>query len=337
MTVRKAFTLVELLVVIAIIGILIGMLLPAVQQVREAARRTECLNNLRQIGLAAINFESANMNFPTMGGFHNDFRYNRYLNLGQPAGEGWSWVWQVLPFMEQQNMASLRSTLRSNVRHEEATIPALSCPSRGPRIWGLSSSPGDFFNCADYSAVSWGSGFGASPDGFVTGRRIADAEFVGVIGLGVEAIEDEDSSAITYRKASPITFGSISDGSSNTILFGEKSCHAQKYNGIARSGISAIGDDQGMFGQPKNGTNFCRWMGIRPLGDNEITMRRTQSLEQTETFDQNERDFGSAHPGVFGSVFADGSTHSLNLDVSQSTYWAAGFRNDGFVLNHDEL
>jgi len=64
---RRGFTLVELLVVIAIIGILIGMLLPAVQQVREAARRTECLNNMRQLGLGAINFESAHMRFPSAG------------------------------------------------------------------------------------------------------------------------------------------------------------------------------------------------------------------------------------------------------------------------------
>ena len=64
---KKGFTLVELLVVIAIIGILIGMLLPAVQQVREAARRTECMNNLRQVALASLNFESAHMHMPTAG------------------------------------------------------------------------------------------------------------------------------------------------------------------------------------------------------------------------------------------------------------------------------
>ena len=87
----RAFTLVELLVVIAIIGILIGMLLPAVQQVREAARRTECMNNSRQIGLAALNFESAHMRFPSI-----NFEVPQ---LDIEAASNWL---ALMPFMEQE-------------------------------------------------------------------------------------------------------------------------------------------------------------------------------------------------------------------------------------------
>ena len=93
---KRGFTLVELLVVIAIIGILIGMLLPAVQQVREAARRTQCANNIRQISLAALNFESANTRFPS-GWQSNDNTIE--------GGPGWAWSTELLPFLEQQNLS----------------------------------------------------------------------------------------------------------------------------------------------------------------------------------------------------------------------------------------
>ncbi|MCA9133857.1 MAG: DUF1559 domain-containing protein, partial [Planctomycetales bacterium] len=90
---QRGFTLVELLVVIAIIGVLVGLLLPAVQAAREAARRMQCTNNLRQLGLAVHNYESANRRLPS-GWIANNLR-------GEP---GWGWAAALLPFMEGSNL-----------------------------------------------------------------------------------------------------------------------------------------------------------------------------------------------------------------------------------------
>ena len=121
---RSAFTLVELLVVIAIIGILIGMLLPAVQAVREAARRAKCQNNLKQLGLAAHNFESANMAFPP-GVVDDDDNLQDALHTG--------WVF-LLPYFEQNNVADqydMNSSWSSttNLPLAQVSIEMLNCPS----------------------------------------------------------------------------------------------------------------------------------------------------------------------------------------------------------------
>ena len=106
---KRAFTLVELLVVIAIIGILIGMLLPAIQQVREAARRTQCLNNMRQIALACLNFESANAHFPTAGGQANSF-FDTSEKFGPRFGfQNLGWLFCVRPVINEDQSEKLPS------------------------------------------------------------------------------------------------------------------------------------------------------------------------------------------------------------------------------------
>lgn len=113
---RKAFTLVELLVVIAIIGILIGMLLPAVQHVRESARRTSCLNNLRQIGLATTMFHDASQAYPPA-------RLSTGENVDTISSE--SWFVRILPFVEQQN---LYEQWDLTVDYSQQVVAAVSTP-----------------------------------------------------------------------------------------------------------------------------------------------------------------------------------------------------------------
>ena len=129
---NRGFTLVELLVVIAIIGILIGMLLPAVQQVREAARRTQCLNNLRQLTLGCLNYESSHQTLPSCGGY--DIKSFPELRMD------FSWQIRVLPFAEQDNLFKLLehdninrgwtgASEQNRLALLDETIPTLICPS----------------------------------------------------------------------------------------------------------------------------------------------------------------------------------------------------------------
>lgn len=180
------FTLVELLVVIAIIGILIAMLLPAVQSVREAARRTQCMNNVRQLSLAALNYESAHMHFPS-GVIDDDDDLRDALRNG--------WV-DMLPHIEQNNLYQqydFDSNWRSGVNAELAkvSIPVFRCPS--------SSGDADQFGSVEGSNSDYAMSKGPS------GALVDLAE----LQMGVFDVNSET------------TFGMIRDGSSNVFLIGE--------------------------------------------------------------------------------------------------------------------
>ena len=182
---QTGFTLVELLVVIAIIGILIGMLLPAVQQVREAARRTSCLNNLVQVGLATHNYEFAHEQLPpgTINGTGPI--------LNQPKGQHISFFVQLLSYLEQTGVAqnfdqSVGTYAAQNLPAREMRMPTFQCPSYGGAATQLGVGYSNYAGCHHGSEVSI----------------------------------DKDNNGVLFLNSS-ITFGDIKDGASNTVLIGE--------------------------------------------------------------------------------------------------------------------
>jgi prepilin-type N-terminal cleavage/methylation domain-containing protein len=342
---RQAFTLVELLVVIAIIGILIGMLLPAVQQVREAARRTQCLNNLRQVGLSAINFESSRMNFPTQGIVNGPF-FRGGLDRPTQGVENFSWIYQVLPFMEQGNLASRRPTtggLGVDANGDSLvgeSIPSLSCPSRGERFFTTTAlEPGRHF-IADYGSywttnndaqVLTGTTQTPTTSNLVAAQPGNDWQASRWRGVIVPSGEFTGSGGDGFTRHSSVGYGGISDGSSNTLMFAEKGAWSSHYNPVQNSNYA----ENNFFSNLEN-------RGI--LGPFHANARGAfAGVDQPAAYSDSDRTlaqlggFGSAHPGTFNAVLGDGSTHSVSLDVIRLQFAQLGVRNDGGVINITEL
>ena len=347
---RKAFTLVELLVVIAIIGILIGMLLPAVQQVREAARRTECLNNMRQLGLASLNFESAHMSLPDAG-FSELGRNQANLENG-PSGEpnvrsalgaeNLGWAFQILPFMEANNLFDLRKQtgLVPEVLEEEVSF--FTCPSRGARL--IVDSEGDITFYPDYAGLfSTHTLAGAASTGDldltfspeITGApgnsnlirpRVADAGtlqanyWVGLINLA--GIPD-GTSLIRVSDVQSL----VPDGSSNTAMYAEKHVPADLY---ADPNNPADNSKRGFY--IGGYTTMRTAIGRRAAYPDSLT---TQDPDY-QLSAQNQS-IGGPHPGTFNAVYGDGSTHGIDFNITHLNAYKLIHRSDGMVVNSSEF
>jgi prepilin-type N-terminal cleavage/methylation domain-containing protein len=231
----SGFTLVELLVVIAIIGILIGMLLPAVQQVREAARRSQCMNNQRQLALACHNYESAHMKFPPGAKSPEIDSWPQYpptrgSNQGKTAGYGWQMY--VLPFMEQNNMYD--ATVGSGLLLGEVVtnpamvqqfltqpLPTFRCPSDvSPGDLQLEPSESHFTYGLENRGNPWYiDGTTAGPNGIL----LAISNYVGIQGHRQHSFQNGilQGDGI-FNSNEEKTMGACSDGTSNTICVGER-------------------------------------------------------------------------------------------------------------------
>jgi prepilin-type N-terminal cleavage/methylation domain-containing protein len=302
------FTLVELLVVIAIIGILIALLLPAIQQARESARSMECVNHLKQIGLAAMNHEQVQKYYPT-GGWGSNWvgDADRGFTRGQPGG----FFYNILPFMELTSLRNMSKGTRTGDAGALAgaktansmTVSEFSCASRRPPTVSLAMQPtlASIINCAkytigtdklfhgDYSAnggsvkILWGAGPGSW----------AEAE----AGLGFSKGATASNGACFQRSA--ITVRKIFGGTAHTYLAGEKYMNPDNYyNGLDTA------DDQPFLGS--DDLNLYAWAGGAPTRD------RRGSI--------NPGSYGSNHPYSINMVLCDGSATSVTYDVDPDVF-----------------
>ena len=322
---RKAFTLVELLVVIAIIGILIGMLLPAIQTVRESARRTSCMNKLRQIGLATLSFESVNQAFPPARLFSKR-NANRPYDLGEDQP---SWFVRILPFVEQEAFYDQWDLSKSYDKHPNEVIfqplDVFICPSR--RTQDDAKAP-EVVQTVDVTAPC---GCGGTYQVRVVGGATGDyAGNHGDLSPGSTGAETDyyfggngtgviiSSQAIAFRAPGSqprldwidkITHGAISDGTSNTYLAGELHVSSENLNTIPYNGPIYNGQDLAAFAR-------IGGPGVPILGPKEESPTGILG-------------FGSWHPQSCNFVYADGSTHSVQSKIDTVTLGKLCNRADG--------
>lgn len=331
------FTLVELLVVIAIIGILVALLLPAVQSAREAARRAQCTNNLKNLTLAMINHESSLGLLPSSGWAGN---WTGDPDRGHGSEQPGGWLYTILPYMEQQALYDMGTGLTGQARkdalaaRDRTPLDLANCPSR---------RKGGPFPYAGGSPRS-GNGQGQSFD--YAHPQVARADYA--INVGDEIDYDTKCQGLNYQygaKISPprstlytgisfcgssVKFRQITDGLSNTIALGEKYVPSDTY----QVDSYWVADDWGMYTGFQDDTVKSTFY----LGDNGTTPSAASHTPVSDSTDPNSipadvsRElYGTPHPG--GALFSlcDGSVTQVDFNVDAEVFRQMGVRNDGQV------
>jgi prepilin-type N-terminal cleavage/methylation domain-containing protein/prepilin-type processing-associated H-X9-DG protein len=321
---RKAFTLIELLVVIAIIAILIGLLLPAVQKVREAAARIKCKNNLKQIGLAMHNYHSAYERFPA--GY---LATNPGPGLSDDNGPGWGWGALLLPYLEQDPLYR-QIDLTKDITHpanKAARMTSLSvflCPS----------DPGKTLFTVDRlnDTEPYQNGLSDSAGNPV---QVAHGNYVGVFGnpevtpdpgfLSTDPDRGPARRGMLYRNSN-IRIADVTDGTSNTLFVGERStnlAYATWVGSVTGGQVPAKIPDPFGFG-PEGPPILC----LGHTGDDSDVPPHTPNSPVAHV-----DDFWSFHTQGVNFLMVDGSVRSINNSINPQLWWALGTRAGGEPIN----
>ncbi len=313
---HRAFTLVELLVVIAIIGILVGMLLPAVQQVREAARRASCLNNIRQVGIACMNYQSANLKFPTAAPWIK--------------GKGSSsWVTPILPFIDQQNVSDESKTGVGTIDLSLNKIPLLLCPSSTQE--DETSTSNQSLNANHYLAC-----LGAI-DADNPNKPPSVPYWTSMGGSGIVASNGmfsprtHDNTVVLKNQDFKGKFGrnfeDCRDGSSNTIAFLESSRSRTDSWDPIREGWALGFEESGVNDYDAVGAIFCATQIVKSVSGFSDTPINANLNEPNVKW--NQVPAGSNHSGGCLVAMVDGSAKFVSESIDPNAFTAAAGINDG--------
>ena len=335
---------------IAIIAVLIALLLPAVQAAREAARRSQCTNNLKQIGLALHNYLAAQNVFPPgyvtaiLPNVADACNQDNENTPGQSVdrGSGWAWGSMILPQMEQNTIANAINFNLSVAYHDNDTcsLAALNvflCPSDpGPSTIPVFADPPDPAQPGTYSAAN-------------VVDTVSRGNYVGMYGLGEVCAQSNsyDSpnngtgtannplgthTGMFYRNSN-VAIAGVTDGTSLTIAVGERSHNLSYVTWTARSIDGWLGLTSPIEGgtdkfDPSPEECWTQVLGPAGLEDGDRTINNPEAHVE---------DYWSRHPGGANFLFADGSVHFLKATINRAPWRALATRNGGEVISADQF
>jgi prepilin-type N-terminal cleavage/methylation domain-containing protein/prepilin-type processing-associated H-X9-DG protein len=354
---RRGFTLIELLVVIAIITTLMALLLPAVQKARETASRTACANHLREIGLAAHNYEAAWKFLPMAGDpspmtatdmtfiwstrlWPHSLRF-RNSSFGRPVGaplvgkeQQWSWAYALLPYLEQENVFNLTDTFGNPNTWDadyfvrSAPVTTFNCPSRrGPMFYSffVRTTPLPVLTLNNFVADYIANG-GTVGTGTVSGNLVAG---------GAVAI---NGPIVSQSLCAPVSSANMKNGASNTMIFAEKLVASE----AGRYHAGGLGDRDGIYYGLSGDTVafvFVPTAGIanQPPGTPVQDPPASNAVWVYKSFGSTNLGFGSAHTSGMNAVFCDGSVRAIGFGVSAKVFQAVANRNNTTLVDLSDL
>ena len=320
---RRGFTLIELLVVIAIIAVLIALLLPAVQAARAAARRIQCTNNIKQLGLATLNYESTHGIFPP-----------GQMKMTTKPPWGITLFVNMLPFLEQQplyngwNFNYGYDNLYGTTARSATVISALLCPAdiipTNPIQNGTTSNEW-------YGITSYGGNAGSQSHPFNQVTSDGIFFYTGPAAPGF----------------SQVTIAGVTDGLSNTLFFGERSHYDPNYDTFSTPGWTFFSQTMGMWGWWASSSGgyglsdvaestYAPINYVVPVGYGSPGATGLSATTFTTTYEYPRINaFGSLHPGGANFAMVDGSVRFIKQSIAMPTYHGLGTRAGGEVISAD--